>query len=232
MPALIPYIPLIAAGVGAAASVSNGMRNERMNREYLGRADQAAAAQQELIANLMSGITPDVYRAQAQQAGNAAIDQLSSAYAQRGMLSSGAMHTAGAKTLSELYTNANAVYRQERMNAIGMALGGQQQLNNQWGQRINPDPYSGLSTALSGLGQAGAQYLQQNRTATSTGTPMPGFGVTYTPNAPLTQTGAFGVSFGAPYQFTATPTATPIPFGTQWSGNLNPLPVTFGTRYR
>lgn len=195
MPAAIPFLPLIGGVIGAGASLINGRRTEATNRQYLQRADQAAAAQQQLIAQLMSGITPETYRAQAQQAGTAAIDQLSANFAQRGMLSSGAMHTAGARTLSELYTNANAAYRAERANAIGAALTGQANLNNQWGQRINPDPYAGLGQSLGAIGVAGAQYLHANPLQqTQPWSAAPGFGVTYQPG-PATPALPFGTTY-------------------------------------
>lgn len=200
MPAVVPFIPLIASGIGAAASVANGMRTERTNRQYLQRADQAAAAQQQLIGQLMSGITPDVYRAQAQQAGQAALSQLSSDFAQRGMLSSGAMQQAGARTLSEAYTNANAAYRAERMNAIGMALGGQQNLNNQWGQRINPDPYAGLGASLGAMGVAGAQYLQNNPLRQPVTIPMTQPTASYTVPGLASNGSIFGTTYNSGWQ--------------------------------
>ncbi len=100
------------------------------------------------------------------------------------MLSSGALHTAGAQTLSRLYTDADARYQQDRMNAIGMALGGQQAIQRQYGQQINPDPYAGLGAALGAFGMAGGQFAQQRYGTTypatpTYGTPLPGFGVSY-----------------------------------------------------
>lgn len=170
MPALIPLAPIIAAGIGAGASWLSGHKAEQMNNANLARADQATAAQQQLIGQLMAGITPDAYRAQAQQAGAQALDQLSGQFAGRGMLSSGALHTAGTTTLAKLYTDAAARYQQDRMQAIGMALGGQQAIQQQWGQHINPDPYSGLGQSLAGLGTAAGQYLYNQQ---KTGTPQP-----------------------------------------------------------
>ena len=85
----------------------------------------------------MAGISPDAYRAQAAQAGETALGQLSANFAQRGMLNSGALTTAGAQTLSRLYTDADARDQQDRMNAIGMALGGQQAIQRQYAGMVS-----------------------------------------------------------------------------------------------
>lgn len=181
MPQLIPFIPLIASGVGLAGTLYQGHKSEQQNNANLARADQATAAQQQLIGQLMSGINPQAYRDQAAAAGQNALGQLAANFAGRGMLSSGALHTTGAQTLAQLYTDANAKYQQDRINAIGMALGGQQAVQQQWGAHVNPNPYAGLGSALSGIGTAAGQYLynQQQKPAQGTGTPLPGFGVQY-----------------------------------------------------
>lgn len=178
---LVPFIPLLAAGVGAGVSLWQGNRAEQQNRAAQQQANQATQAQQALIQQLMSGISPQAYQQQAAQAGQQALSQLAANFAGRGMLSSGALHTAGAQTLSQLYTDAQARYQQDRMNAIGMALGGQQAIQQQYAGGINPNPYAGLGSALGAVGMAGGQYLY-NRQATPTptyGTPLPGFGVKY-----------------------------------------------------
>lgn len=163
MPALIPFIPLLAAGVGAGTSLYSGAQASRRNEQALGQANQATAQQQQLISQLMSGISPEAYRVQAYQDGQSALGQLSSNFAQRGMLSSGALHTTGNQTLSKLYADAGARYQQDRQNAIGMALGGQQQIQAQYGRQINPDPYSGLGASLGAIGTAGGAYLYNNQ---------------------------------------------------------------------
>lgn len=181
MPALIPFVPLLAAGVGAGVSLWQGNRAEQQNRAANDQANRATAAQQALIQQLMSGISPEAYRAQAAQAGQSALSQLAANFAGRGMLSSGALHTAGAQTLSQLYTDADARYNQDRMNAFGMALGGQQAIQRQYAGQVNPSPYDGLGAALGAVGMAGGQYFY-NRQATPApgyGTPLPGFGVRY-----------------------------------------------------
>lgn len=199
MPAIIPFIPLIASGVGAAATIYSGRQAERRNDQYLHQADRAVANQQQLIGELMAGITPDVYQAQAKQAGAAALDQMAASFAQRGMLSSGAHGNQAARTLSELYTNANAAYRQERQSALAQALGASQNLNNQFGQRINPNPYAGLGQVMAGLGGAAA-YAQQH----------------YTPTATAAQKG--GLSFGVP-----GPSAMAYPFASAGGATNNPF---------
>lgn len=183
MPALLPFVPLIAAGIGGATALYSGNQANRRNEQALGQANQATAAQQQLISQLMSGISPEAYRAQAYQDGQSALGQLSSNFAQRGMLSSGALHTAGNQTLSKLYADAGARYQQDRQNAIGMALGGQQAVQRQYGAQINPDPWSGLGAALGGIGTAAGSYLynRQQAAPASTGAGLPGFGVSYRP---------------------------------------------------
>ena len=179
---LIPFIPLIASGMGAATAIGSGIAADRRNQQAQGQANAATAQQQALIQQLMSGISPDAYRNQAAEAGQAALGQLSSNFAQRGMLSSGALHTAGAQTLSKLYSDADARYQQDRQNAIGMALTGQGQIRGAYDSQINPSPYAGLGSALGGLGTAAGQYLFQNPvTVPGSGTPLPGFGVKYRP---------------------------------------------------
>lgn len=177
---ILPFVPLLAAGLGAGTALYSGAQANRRNEQALGQANQATAQQQQLIAQLMGGISPESYRAQAYQDGQSALGQLSSNFAQRGMLSSGALHTAGAQTLSGLYANASAKYQQDRQNAIGMALGGQQAVQRQYGAQINPEPWSGLGAALGGIGTAAGAYLHNNKPAApSTGAGLPGFGVSY-----------------------------------------------------
>lgn len=181
MAPLIPFVPMIAAALGGATALYSGSQANRRNEQALGQANQATAQQQQLIWQLMSGLNPEAYRAQAYQDGQAALGQLSSNFAQRGMLSSGALHTAGNNALSKLYADAGARYQQDRMNAIGMALTGQQAIQRQYTGQINPEPYSGLGAALGALGTAAGSYLQNQGSAApaGTGAGVPGFGVNY-----------------------------------------------------
>jgi hypothetical protein len=181
---LAPFVPLIAAGIGGATSLIGGMRADRQNQQANQQANAATAQQQALIQQLMSGITPDAYRAQAAQAGQGALSQLAANFAGRGMLSSGALHTAGANTLAQLYTDANSKYQQDRMGAYQMALGGQQAIQGQYARQVNPDPYAGLGQSLGAIGLAGGDFLarrygQSTGSAITQTTPLPGFGVTY-----------------------------------------------------
>lgn len=193
MPQAIPFLPLIASGVGAATAIGQGIHSSNMNNQAMAASNQATAQQQQLIQNLMAGISPQAYHDQAAQAGQDALSQLSSNFAQRGMLSSGALHTAGAQTLSKLYTDANARYQQDRQNAIGMALGGYGQIRGAYDSQVNPSPYAGLGAALGGMGTAAGSYLfnQQQAYAPTpyttpvfsnpTPAPLPGFGSRYRP---------------------------------------------------
>ena len=203
LPGAIPFIPLIAAGIGGAASLYGGYRQDKANQAVNAQAAQSTAAQQQLIGQLMAGISPDAYRAQAAQAGETALGQLSANFAQRGMLNSGALTTAGAQTLSRLYTDADARYQQDRMNAIGMALGGQQAIQRQYAGMVNPNPYEGLGAALGAAGTSAGQLLMA-RYGQGTATPATG-GLGMVP-------GSSGAGLGhylaaAPY----APTATPVP---------------------
>lgn len=183
MPALIPFVPLIAAGVGAGATLWNGARQDRANQATLNQANQATAAQQALIGQLMSGINPEAYRAQAAQSTQDALGQLTSNFAQRGMLNSGALTTAGMQAAARAQTDAMTRLQQDRMSAYGMALGGQQSIGQQYMQRINPDPYAGVGASLGAVGTAAGQYLMgrygQGSATPTTGVGLPGFGVTY-----------------------------------------------------
>lgn len=175
------FIPLIAAAIGTGTALYSGSQANRRNEQALGQANAATQQQQQLIWQLMSGLNPEAYRAQAYQDGQSALGQLSSNFAQRGMLSSGALHTTGNATLSKLYADASARYQGDRQNAIGIALGGQQQIQRQYGQQINPDPYAGLGASLGAFGTAAGSYLQNQGSAApaSTGAGLPWFGVNY-----------------------------------------------------
>lgn len=190
MPQLIPLIPLIASGIGGVTSLIGGIQASQQNAAANQQANAATQRQQQLIAQLMGGINPEAYRAQAAQAGQAALGQLSSNFAQRGMLSSGALHTAGANTLAQLYTDANAKYQQDRMGAYQVALGGQQNIQGQYAKQVNPDPYAGLGQSLGAIGLAGGDYFGRQAGTPQTpyggytpyytapvANPLPGFGV-------------------------------------------------------
>lgn len=144
--------PLIAALIGAGTSLYQGIQGEQRNREMDARSAQATAAQQALIGKMLGEISPEAYLAQADRAGQGAVSQLMSRFAGNGMLSSGAMHTAGLNALMDARTNALAKYQSDRLGAYGTALGGQQAIHNQYVQGINPNPYSGFSASLGGLG--------------------------------------------------------------------------------
>lgn len=182
MPAILPFLPAIAGLAGAGVSLFNGIQTDRRNQEFNNQANAATAQQQALIQQLMSGLNPQAYQQQAAQAGQQALSQLAANYGQRGALSSGAFQQAGATTLGQLYTNAQAQYQQDRQNAIGMALGGQQAIQRQYAGQVNPNPYEGLGASLGAVGTAAGQYLFQNPTGTPTGLTgmgLPGFRPAY-----------------------------------------------------
>ncbi|UQN10828.1 hypothetical protein [Deinococcus sp. QL22] len=171
---------LISSIFGAGASLFGGYKADQANQQ----ANAATQRQQVLIQQLMSGITPDAYRAQAAQAGEGALSQLAANFAGRGMLSSGALHTAGANLAGQLQTDANAKHQQDRMAAYQMAMGGQQAIQGQYARQVNPDPFAGVGQSLGAIGLAGGDYLARRygqpagSTITQT-TPLPGFGVSY-----------------------------------------------------
>lgn len=185
MPAILPFLPAIVGLAGAGVSLWQGNQADQRNQQANAQANAATAQQQALIQQLMSGLNPQAYQQQAAQAGNQALSQLAANFGQRGALSSGAFQQAGATTLGQLYSDAQARYQQDQQNAIGMALGGQQAIQRQYAGQVNPDPYAGLGTALGALGTAAGGYLQQKygqpTTAYggSTGAGLPGFGVRY-----------------------------------------------------
>lgn len=181
-PQVIPFIPLIAAGIGGATSLYSGYKADQRNQQALGQANAATAAQQALIQNLMAGINPQAYQQQAQVQTQDALAQLSSNFAQRGMLNSGALTTAGMQAASRAQADAAARYQQDRLSAYSMALGGQQAVGQQYRQNINPDPYAGLGQSLGAIGTAGANFLANRygaATPGATGAGLPGFGVSY-----------------------------------------------------
>ena len=159
MPAVIPFIPLIAAGVGVGGSLIGGKMASDRNNQVMGKIDQQNAQQNTLIQQLMSGIDKNAYMAQAGQAGEQAMSQLGADDASKGILSSGAHSRVAAQTLGDIYTNATAKYQSDRQNAMGMALGARGNLASSYGQQFNPNPYSGLGPAVAGVGTAGASYL-------------------------------------------------------------------------
>lgn len=176
MPAVIPFIPLIAAGIGAGTAVYSGVQADKRNQTQIGLANQNMQQQQGLIQQLMSGITPQAYQQQAALAGKDAMSQLASDFAQRGMLSSGALGTAGANALTKLQADAAARYQQDRTNAYGMALNARGNMTSQYGQFVNPDPYGGLGQSLGAIGTAAGSYLAGQQPQ-ATGVALPGFGV-------------------------------------------------------
>lgn len=176
MPWLAAAAPLIASGVGAATSLFSGIAANNRNNQQIGMANQNMQQQQALIGQLMAGINPQAYQQQAALAGKDAMSQLASDFAQRGMLSSGALGTAGANALTKLQADAAARYQQDRTNAYGMALNARGNMTSQYGQFVNPDPYGGLGQSLGAIGTAAGSYLAGQQPQT-TGVALPGFGV-------------------------------------------------------
>ena len=155
-----------------AGSLIGGAQANNQNNRVLAKVDGQSDQQNALIQQLMSGIDRNAYMQQAQGAGDQALGQLSADDASRGLLNSGAHSRVAASTLSDIYQNANAKYQGDRQNAIGMALGARQSLGQAYGQQYNPNPYSGLAPSLSGVGAAGASYLDyltKNKPPATTG---------------------------------------------------------------
>lgn len=165
MPAAIPFLPLIASAVGVGGSLIGGAMNDR-------RQQQGIAAQQNIIQQLMAGITPGAYQEQARQATAAGQGQISADFASRGLLSSGAMYQASANAASKNYADAQAAYQRDRLAAYQTALGGQQGINTQVSQA---NPYDGVGAALGGLGTAAGSYFANQMAGQNTGS-LPGFG--------------------------------------------------------
>ena len=159
MAPLIPFIPLIAAGVGVGGSLIGGKMASDSNANVMNKIDGQNAQQNTLIQQLMSGIDKNAYMAQAGQAGEQAMNQLGADDASKGILSSGAHSRIAAQTLGDIYANATAKYQSDRQNAIGMAIGGRSSMSSQYAQQFNPNPYSGLQPAVAGVSSAGATYL-------------------------------------------------------------------------
>lgn len=181
MPAVLPFLPLISAGIGGVTSLISGNRADQQNQQQIGLAQQSQQRQQALIQQMMAGINPAAYQEQARQASGQAFGQLSSDFASRGLLSSGALYTAGANASNKAYADAGAAYQRDRLQAYGIANGAQQNVTQNYGQFVNPNPYAGLGSSLGALGTAGAAYLsgQQPQQPVSSGVSMPGFGVRY-----------------------------------------------------
>lgn len=188
---LAPFVPLIAAGIGGATSLYGGYKANQANQQANQQANAATAQQQALIQQMMAGMTPDAYRAQAAQQGESALSQLAANFAGRGMLSSGALHTAGATTLAGLYANADAKLQQDKMGAYQMAMGGQQAIQGQYARQVNPDPWVGVGQSLGAIGLAGGNLLGQQYGTPQPATPYAGYTPYYT--APANPLPGFGV---------------------------------------
>ena len=182
---MIPFIPLLAAGVGVGGSLISGAQASARNNQQIGLAQQSQAQQQQLIQQLMSGINPAAYQEQARQATMLGQQQIGSDFAQRGMLDSGAMYTASANAAGKNYADAQARYQQDRVSAIGAAMGGQNAVTRGYGDFVNPNPYGGLQASLGGLGSAAGQYFYNNPQPAAPSGGMPGFGAHYGQNGIL-----------------------------------------------
>lgn len=137
------------------------------------RQQQGIAAQQNIIQQLMAGITPGAYQEQARQATALGQGQIASDFAGRGLLSSGAMYQTSANAASKNYADAQAAYQRDRMAAYQTALGGQQNIS---GQVAQANPYAGLGAALGGLGTAAGSYFANQMAGQGSGVSLPGFG--------------------------------------------------------
>lgn len=139
-----------------------------------GSDDGAAAALRANAAGVMRATDPGIYQRQAEQAGNAAMSQIGSAMASRGILSSGTTSRVGAATLSRLYSDAAARGQQDRLNAYGISNSALGAAGNMALQRTGMEAslagqlaglgiqrgqyQAGLANQLAGLGMQGGQY--------------------------------------------------------------------------
>lgn len=173
---MIPFIPLIAAGIGAGTAVYSGVQANNRNNQQIGLAQDSQQKQQALIQQMMARINPAAYQEQARQASSTALGQLAGNFAQRGLLSSGALYTAGAQATNKAYADADAALQRDQLQAYGIANGAQQNVTQNYGQFVNANPWAGLGSSLGAIGTAGASYLAGQQPATG-GVSMPGFGV-------------------------------------------------------
>lgn len=157
-------------------SLLSGAQADRRNQQVQGQQQQGITAQQNLIQQMMAGITPGAYHQQAAMATAEGQGQIDSAFAGRGLLGSGAMYAASTNAAAKNYADANANYQRDRQGAYGMALNGQQGIVQQYGQGLNQNPYGGLGASLSGLGTAAGSYFANQMAGQPSGTPMAGFG--------------------------------------------------------
>ena len=179
MPAVLPFVPMIASVIGLGGSIISGNQASAQNAQQIGLAQQSQQQQQQLIQQLMSGINPAAYQEQARQATMLGQGQIGADFAQRGMLDSGAMYTASANAAGKNYADAQARYQSDRVSAIGAAMGGQNALTRGYGDFVNPNPYAGMQASLGGLGTAAGQYAYQHPQAGGSGAGDPAFSVYY-----------------------------------------------------
>lgn len=159
LPQIIPFIPLIASGIGAATAIGSGINATNRNNQVLGQINGEQNQQQQLLQQMLAGINRGDYMNQAKLDGQEMLGQLAADDGARGMLDSGAHSRLAQSNLAKIYADATSRYDQARQGVYQTAFGAHQQLTDTYGRMFNPDPYSGLGPAVQGISSAGASYL-------------------------------------------------------------------------
>lgn len=182
MPQVVPFIPLLTAGVGVVGGLMTGNQQAKQNQQYIQGQDRQYAQVGQFAQQLLSTVNRAEYDAQANKDVNAAMKDVFGVMASRGMGRSTAGLTASADVAGKIRSTYTQQYFQDRMGAIQGA--GNMLAGVASAPRMGYDshPYAGFQSGLSGIANAAAYYGEKGWPQWGSqggGTRDPGFSYSY-----------------------------------------------------
>lgn len=200
MPAVVPFVPLIASGIGLVGGLVTGNQQKKQNEKYIQSQDQQISQITQFADTLVSKVSREEYNSQANQDVSAALKDVFGTMASRGMGRSTAGLTAAAGASAQIRSGYGQQYLKDRMAALQTAGGMYAGASQTPRMGYDSDPYAGFRSGLGGIA-SGAAYYQANgglikpgAAPAVTGSPSAFGGVSYPPSS-------YGGSYGGSYRY-------------------------------
>lgn len=201
-PAVIPFIPVIAAGIGVAGGLITGNQAKKNNEKLIDSQNQNLSRVSEFAEQIATRVSRSEYDSQANADVNAALKDVFGAMASRGMGRSTAGLTAASGASAQIRSGYGQQYLKDRLSSLQTAGGMISGVASTPRMGYDSDPYAGFRSGLSGIGSAAA-YYQANRPAAAAPAPgnlMPG--ASYGPSSYSGRSGgAYGGNYGSRYPY-------------------------------
>lgn len=158
MAPVIPFIPLIAAGVSTIGGIFAGNKQAKQNEQLINNQNQQLGQVTDMANRLASSVSRADYEQNANADVNAALKDIFGVMATRGMGRSTAALTAASGADGQIRSQYGQQYLRDRMGALQAAGGMISGVASTPRMGYDADPYAGFRSGLTGIGSAAAYY--------------------------------------------------------------------------